>query len=193
MDFCAIYSAVKGNSDKLYEVDKTLYNLGTMSTQDANAVAITGGTISGVTISGSSFSTSSDDNLSGATLSDATLSGATLTGGTNNNGNTITGGTFSNSTLSFPLITFPTTYFSANGNLVLNSINACGSNITLDLPAPSSSNVGTWAIITAGSGDVTLSPSASIGGNVTVANTRGALIVCSQTGTSTYLWLRVNN
>lgn len=56
---------------------RTTLGLGTMSTQSASSVAVTGGSLSGVTVSSATISSPS---ISGATITGGTISGATITG-----------------------------------------------------------------------------------------------------------------
>ena len=97
-------------------VSTTVGTLGTMATQNAVSVAITGGTIgngiltlatisnsniSGTTISGGNISgtTISGGNISGTTISGGNISGTTISGG-NISGTTISGGNISGTTIS---------------------------------------------------------------------------------------------
>jgi hypothetical protein len=96
----ANYISVSGSTDTGYTVDidsafktrlttaeTTLAGLGTMSTQNANSVAITGGTVNGTAIGGTTAAAGAFTTLtasSTATLNTLASSGATLTGGTIN-------------------------------------------------------------------------------------------------------------
>lgn len=53
-NFAELYSTVAGHTVSIADINAALAALGTMAGQDANAVAITGGTLNGVVIGGSS-------------------------------------------------------------------------------------------------------------------------------------------
>jgi hypothetical protein len=75
-------------SGRVTALETTASNLGTMSTQDADAVAITGGTINGTAIGGTTAAAGAFTTLSAsstATLNTLASSGATLTGGSIDN------------------------------------------------------------------------------------------------------------
>lgn len=105
-------SHAAAGSDPITIANTQVTGLGTMSTQGASAVAITGGTIAGVTISTTTLSsptintpTISGGTLSGITISSGTItsSNATLSGGTINGivigGSSAAAGTFTNLTV----------------------------------------------------------------------------------------------
>ena len=96
LDHAATHSAA--GSDPITISPSQVTGLGTIATQAANSVNITGGTVSGVTLS-SSAATITGGTVSGVTLSS---SAATLTGGTINGvvigGSTPAAGTFTNLT-----------------------------------------------------------------------------------------------
>lgn len=107
----ATHHAAAG-SDPITIANTQVTGLGTMSTQGAGAVAITGGTIAGVTISTTTLSsptintpTISGGTLSGITISSGTItsSNATLSGGAINGivigGSSAAAGTFTNLTV----------------------------------------------------------------------------------------------
>jgi len=129
-------------------------SLGTMSTQNANAVAITGGTINGTTIGASTASTgafttlsaNSTTGLSGTT----TLSGTTAITGALSISNLITAGekttvsaTAATGTVQFDILTQGVLYYTTNasgnwtlnirgdGSTTLNSIMATGETRTI--------------------------------------------------------------
>lgn len=88
-------------SGRVTALETTASNLGTISTQDADAVAITGGTINGTAIGGTTAAAGAFTTLtasSTATLNTLASSGATLTGGTIDNmvigGTTAVAGSF---------------------------------------------------------------------------------------------------
>jgi len=100
-------------SGRVTALETTASNLGTISTQDADAVAITGGTINGTAIGGTTAAAGAFTTLtasSTATLNTLASSGATLTGGTIDNmvigGTTAFAGSF--------------TTVSASGNVTFN-------------------------------------------------------------------------
>lgn len=106
-------------SGRVTALETTASNLGTMSTQDADAVAITGGTIDGTTIGSTTAAAGAFTTLtasSTATLNTLASSGATLTGGTIDNmvigGTTAVAGSFTTVT-ALGNVTF-------NGNIVGN-------------------------------------------------------------------------
>ena len=94
-------------SGRVTALETTASNLGTMATQDADSVAITGGTIDGTTIGGTTAAAGAFTTLSAsstATLYTLASSGATLTGGTIDNmvigGTTAVAGSFTTVTTS---------------------------------------------------------------------------------------------
>lgn len=100
-------------SGRVTALETTSSNLGTMATQDADSVTITGGTINGTSVGATTASTGAFTTLSAsstATLNTLSSSGATLTGGTIDNmvigGTTAVAGAF--------------TTLSASGNVTFN-------------------------------------------------------------------------
>jgi hypothetical protein len=110
-------------SGRVTALETTASNLGTMSTQDADAVAITGGTINGTAIGGTTAAAGAFTTLtasSTATLNTLASSGATLTGGSINGmaigGTTAAAGAF--------------TTLSASSTATLNTLASSGATLT---------------------------------------------------------------
>jgi hypothetical protein len=110
-------------SGRVTALETTASNLGTMSTQDADAVAITGGTIDGTTVGSTAAAAGAFTTLtasSTATLNTLASSGATLTGGTINGmaigGTTAAAGAF--------------TTLSASSTATLNTLASSGATLT---------------------------------------------------------------
>jgi hypothetical protein len=121
------HHAIEHGSDPITIANTQVTGLGTMSTQAAGAVNITGGTIAGVTFTTATLSSPTINTpsvtggtFSGATLTTATISSsaATLTGGTINGmiigGSSAAAGTFTNLTVTGTL-TLTTDLSVANG------------------------------------------------------------------------------
>lgn len=133
---------------------RTALGLGTISTQDASAVAITGGTIASVAITGG---TATSLAITGGTISGATISAGTLVGMAASGG-TITGAAISSSTINGWSTTFAVLDTSANnapaagGNgFAVNDLITCANGVVLAVTGQSAGQITTYIVSSRGS------------------------------------------